>query len=311
MAVYKVIQDVEAEDKLLGPLSLKGFIYAAGAGLFVFISVRLAISGVATPFKLGVILFLLPPTILLGVLASPLGREQPTEVWLLSHLKFLIKPRTRKWDQSGLKQLVKVTAPKREEKRLVKDLSQTEVTSRLQALANTLDSRGWAVKNANVTMATQPVAVADTSDRLAEAASEAQAVEPIDVRAADDILDEENPRAQNLDSMMQQAEQERRVAVQNRLEAARSEAIMNPAPSTSPGSEVTEEEKQLLERVHERDRKLAETQLIIKGPSTPAVTSPSRAAKLELAQSGNDFSVATIAHLAKKANEEVVVPLHQ
>ena len=36
MAVYKVIQDIEAEDKLLGPLTLKQFIFAVIAAGFVF-----------------------------------------------------------------------------------------------------------------------------------------------------------------------------------------------------------------------------------------------------------------------------------
>ncbi|HLG90757.1 MAG TPA: hypothetical protein VI336_01165, partial [Candidatus Saccharimonadales bacterium] len=44
MAVYKVIQDIEAEDKLVGPLTLKGFIYALIAGFLAFINFKLVIS---------------------------------------------------------------------------------------------------------------------------------------------------------------------------------------------------------------------------------------------------------------------------
>lgn len=86
MAVYKVIQDVEAEDKLLGPLTLKSFIYAGITAVLAFISVRLLISGIG-PIKYLFIIIFLPPMILFGVLASPLGREQPTEVWLLSRVR--------------------------------------------------------------------------------------------------------------------------------------------------------------------------------------------------------------------------------
>ncbi len=38
MAVYKVIQDVEAEDKLVGFLTLKTFIYAIIAGTIAYIN---------------------------------------------------------------------------------------------------------------------------------------------------------------------------------------------------------------------------------------------------------------------------------
>jgi hypothetical protein len=86
MAVYKVIQDIESEDKLLGPLSLKGFIYALIAGTCLFIEYKLFLIG--SPLKYIFIFTFAIPMILFGVLASPLGREQPTEVWLLSRIKF-------------------------------------------------------------------------------------------------------------------------------------------------------------------------------------------------------------------------------
>ncbi|MCA9346879.1 PrgI family protein, partial [Candidatus Saccharibacteria bacterium] len=75
MATYKVIQDVEAEDKILGPLSLKQLIFAAIAAGSIFIAFRIVVAtGViytAIPF--------LPFILVFGVLAAPLGRDQPTE----------------------------------------------------------------------------------------------------------------------------------------------------------------------------------------------------------------------------------------
>ena len=78
MAVYKVIQDIEAEDKLLGPLTLKGFIYASITVLLGFINFKLV-----TAYSLGGTRFLflavfIWPMLLFAVLASPLGGEQPT-----------------------------------------------------------------------------------------------------------------------------------------------------------------------------------------------------------------------------------------
>jgi hypothetical protein len=111
MAVYKVIQDVEAEDKLLGPLSFKGFIYAIITGVLAFINFRLIL--IASPVKWAFIAILAGPMFLFAVLASPLGRDQPTEVWLLSRIRYFLKPRGRVWDQEGIEELVTITAPKR------------------------------------------------------------------------------------------------------------------------------------------------------------------------------------------------------
>src|SRR3989304_7286809 len=135
MAVYKVIQDIEAEDKLLGPLTFKGFVYALIAGLLAFINFRLVVATGLGDFRWGIILILSLPMILFGVLAAPLGRDQPTEIWILSHVRFLLKPRKKIWDQSGISNLVTITAPQKIERQLTKGLSQKEVRSRLKTLA--------------------------------------------------------------------------------------------------------------------------------------------------------------------------------
>ena len=114
MAVYKVIQDIEAEDKLLGPLTLKMFIYAAIAGVLAFLSVRRFMAGSLGEVRYVMILFMLPPMVLFGILAAPIGKDQPTEVWLLSHLRFFLQNRSRVWDQSGQSFSVIITAPKKD-----------------------------------------------------------------------------------------------------------------------------------------------------------------------------------------------------
>src|SRR3989344_3030760 len=231
MAQYKVIQDIEAEDKLLGPLTLKGFIYAIIAVFCAFINFRLITSGIG-PFKYLLILMFLLPMILFGVLASPLGRHQPTEVWLLARIRFLLKPRKRLWSQTGLLHLVTITAPKKIDKQRTKGLSETEVKSRLQTLASTLDSRGWAVKN--LTVAPDLLDREAESDRLVAPTTLATTNPGIDIHPADDIMDEQNnPTAQYLAGLMQQADADRKVNVANRLSVAR-EAVQ----SAESGSDI-------------------------------------------------------------------------
>ncbi len=201
MATYKVIQDVEAEDKLVGPLTLRQFIYAAVAAFLLYMSFFSLTKNVAF-----LMIFFLPPALLLGFLAIPWHGDQPTEIWAIARIRFLLKPRKRIWDQSGSKELVSITAPKQVERNYTDGLTQTEVNSRLRALASTIDSRGWAVKNTNVNLNAGLTAGYTDSDRLVDASILPQEVSSIDIRADDDMLDPAaNPVAQHFDSMMQNA----------------------------------------------------------------------------------------------------------
>jgi hypothetical protein len=361
MAVYKVIQDIEAEDKLVGPLTLKGFVYAGITALLGVINYKLLIASVPIAFKLPVICVLVMPMTLFAVLASPLGREQPTEVWLLARVRFFLKPKQRIWNQMGISQLVTITVPKKLERQLTKGFSQIEVESRLKALANTLDSRGWAVKNINVNLNSHPDYLMSTdgsSDRLVSTPDVPQEAQVLDVHADDDILDEKNnPTAQNFETLIEKAQQERRNQMTARLETARAQAAATPIPAPVPPTEAagqkaeppipvsvaltpvvpqnaiftdatvikpgvnaisiphpdasqstTSDEQQLLDKLHQREE-LFKT-IEVAPPSivklrrekifqpTDTMTSRSQAVKLELAQSGNDLSVASIAKLA-------------
>src|SRR5690606_31847173 len=125
MATYKVIQDIEAEDKLIGPFGIRQFIYLIIVAVSLFVGFQLAM------VAWFLVLPLLPHTLFFALLALPFGGQQPTETWLLAKIRFAMKPRVRVWDQSGIKDLVTITVPKKIEKILVKDMSQHEVRSRL------------------------------------------------------------------------------------------------------------------------------------------------------------------------------------
>ncbi|MEI6481234.1 MAG: PrgI family protein [Candidatus Saccharibacteria bacterium] len=193
MATYKVIQDIEAEDKFLGPLTLKQCIFAAIMIVSIYLSFLLLTKGVwvlVFPF--------IPVIIVTGFLAFPWGKDQTTEVWLLAKIRFYFKPRKRIWNQSGMQELVKITAPVKIEEYLSDNLSQTEVKSRLKALAETIDSRGWAVKNVDV--ATFQQNDQSQSDRLVEASQLPKTVSPFEEAVNDDIFS--STRADQLQSQI-------------------------------------------------------------------------------------------------------------
>lgn len=312
MAVYKVIQDIEAEDRLLGPLTFKGLVYAGITALLGFINFRLFAAGSLGPIRWGFILVLLLPMALFGVLASPLGRDQPTEVWLLSRIRFMLKPRLRIWSQAGLSELVKITVPKRIERKLTKGYTEEEVSSRLQALASTLDSRGWAVKHVNVNLNAYAgyLSHEEDSDRLIDTSTLVQDVPSIDVRASDDILDEKNnPTAQNFQNLIIQADSLRRQYIKDKMKKPLSpeQYLQKEQPVFDAGDSKVHELHPMAGRGRELQTQASEANT----ETANRVTEANQAAKLELAQSGNDLSVASIAKLANKGLEgEVVIPLH-
>lgn len=215
MATYKVIQDVEADDKLVGPLSVRQFIYASIAGLCGWLSFMAVAKGLAV-----LMIVLVPIMLFTAFFALPWGGEQPTELWALAKIRFMLKPHKRIWDQSGTKDLVTITVPKKVERMLTDGLSQSEVRSRLAALADTIDSRGWAIKNANVNLASGSVGGGmQPSDRLVVAAQMPQQVIDVDVRPSDDVLDTvANQTAHNLDAMIHSAAQEHREQLMQQIQ---------------------------------------------------------------------------------------------
>lgn len=205
MAQYKVLQDIEAEDKLVGPLTLRQFIYAGITAICLYLCF------IATTKHL---LFALPifllPGLLTGFFAFPWGRDQPTEIWALAKIRFLFKPRRRIWNQSGIKELVTVTAPKKLDVSYTDGLSQTEVKSRLKALADTIDTRGWAVKNVTTGVYQPSVPGSKDADRLIDISNLPDELPTIAEQTNDMLDDKTSPTAQTIDTMMKESGEARR-----------------------------------------------------------------------------------------------------
>lgn len=142
MAVYKVPQDVEADDKLIGPFSFRQFIY------LLIVAGAIAIAWVLGNLFIPLAIIPLPIILFFGALALPLRKDQPMETYLAAIVSFYLKPRRRKWDPDGIQSLIEITAPKVVEIKRSKDLSQNEAEQRLSYLAQIVDSQGWSVRGA-------------------------------------------------------------------------------------------------------------------------------------------------------------------
>jgi hypothetical protein len=197
MAVHKVPLDVEADDKFLGPLSFKQFLFGGGAIVFGYITFVTATNGL---WPLSIIFII--PTLIGAIFAFPWSKEQPSELFLASRIRFYIKPRLRIWDQSGMKHLVEVTVPKQLVHNMTDGLNQTEVRSRFNALATMVDSRGWAVKNSTMGAAT----VVPASDRLINPDTSIPTDRQAVLQSTPDIMDENSSTiARQFDNMIQKS----------------------------------------------------------------------------------------------------------
>ena len=197
MSVYKVPQDVEADDKLLGPFNFRQFIYliiVAGC-----IALEIFLWGIFP----GLIILPLPIIIFFGVLALPLRKDQPMETYLAAVVSFYLKPNKRFWQPDGVEHLIQISAPVNREEHLTKELSQNEASRRLSYLADIVDTEGWAIKHS--------IAPINTTVRE-EYSNEA--------RAAEDMFD--NSRvSSNVDNLLNQHDQRRKQQIMQNLDMAR------------------------------------------------------------------------------------------
>lgn len=136
MGQYKVPQDVEAEDKILGPYTLKQFIYAVIGVAYGFLTFRIFFG------TLPVLFFIIgvPPTVLMLMLGLYQRKDQPFEALFLALVSFWTKPRKRIWIKEPITEVFKIVQPP-----LKEDVTQKnpgEVRSQLEHLAQVIDARG-------------------------------------------------------------------------------------------------------------------------------------------------------------------------
>ena len=195
MATYKVPQDVEADDKLIGPFSFRQFIY------LIIVAMAIALAWGLAQLFVGLAIIPIPIIIFFGVLALPLRKDQPMEIYMAAMVSFYLKPRQRLWDPEGVETLIEISAPKTVEVQRVKDLSQTEAAQRLSYLANIVDTGGWAIRGVSGAGA----GTAMNTDVYLEA------------QEAEDVLDTNTSVAHAFDKMMHQSTERMRQEAKERM----------------------------------------------------------------------------------------------
>lgn len=292
MAVYKVPQDVEADDKLLGPFSFRQFIY------LIVVAMAIGIGYILSKIFIGLAVLVAPVVIFFGALALPLKKDQPMETYLGALISFyFLKPRKRFWQPDGLNSLIEITAPKTAEPDRVKDISEDEAKERLGYLSDIVESRGWSVRGVGVST---------------------HGISPQDGSTYDnDMLDDSNTEAQRFDQMLGSRDQQDMDSVRSSFQ----QQMAAPPPVEVPQLQYNPYPA-IKQSVVQPDSTLHQTTQVVQpqmSPQEAQTTSINTVSPdiIKLANESGDLSVASVAELAHRPEQghglpdgEVEISLH-
>ena len=299
MAVYKVPQDVEADDKLLGPFSFKQFVFLIVA--VGMIALAWGLFSVLPPLAI----IPVPIALFFGALALPLRKDQPMEVYLAAVVSFMLKPKQRLWRADGTERMVEVIAPRVEEKQYGKGYDQAEVNRRLSYLATLVDTHGWSVRGVD-----NPNSSVRGSSMQADWYNEAQ--------AAQDPLDPSSKTARAFETLIERADERRHDEIVQQMQRAQTTPTTQTTQDsqddqvyslqTSTFNPYPTMQQSIITPISEQTTATTHTD------QAPPSTAPVSPAIMDLARNHSDLSVASLqreaGRIQKEHDKEVVISLH-
>lgn len=309
MAVYKVPQDVEADDKLIGPFSFRQFIY------LIIVAISMGLAWLLGQANIVLAVIPLPVILFFGVLALPLRKDQPMEAYLSAVVSFyFLKSRKRLWQPDGIDSFVTIIPPKNSERIRTKGLDESEASRRLDYLAELVDTHGWAIRGAG--------GVPDNSISR-DVYYESQ--------GAEDMFDSKTEKAQAMNEKLNQQTKERRQEAKinmQKIAPSPTKSVVpveqavkkqSPAPSVKPkelsASDAAAYAKKLAESAATQKKETVKKPPINNTPNTSVSTPDTGTMELtrkqaeELSQN-NQVSVKTLAEEANriaKKNKEALL----
>lgn len=131
---FKVPQNIDLEDKIVGPLTLIQFLYVLGGGVIVYLLY------LSMGMKLLFWALSLPVAIIALALAFLKIQDQPLSHFIKAGLVYLSKPKKRIWQRQGLVKPIVFAAPKK--KTAPPPLPKRRIEkSELEKLAQMLDTQ--------------------------------------------------------------------------------------------------------------------------------------------------------------------------
>lgn len=289
MATYKVPQDVEAEDKLLGPFTFRQFVYL----MIVFGSIVLAM-GLFQIFPLLAIIPV-PFGLFFVILALPLKKEQPMETYLAAIITYHLKPKKRFWMPGQSESTILITAPKKVETTRTRNITEEEASHRLSFLANIVDTEGHAIKTASSSMRDEFYAEAYNTT---------------------DMFDKSGTT--NLSHLITQEQQERHEEIVNQMRAAIQNSAFNYDKPATPSTSSPLPNERVINPTSNLSPSIVQPTIPTPPSPQPSTTpsfSPTTQAQLTNLANNNEYSIETIQQQADRIQNqaqqpEVYVSLH-
>jgi len=214
MGQYKVPQDVETEDKILGPLSIKQFIYVIIGLLWAFLMWR-----IFSTYVIVAVVLSIPVTgffLLLGF-----GRREgvPFEDYVVASIRFLVVPRKRIWIKDDTKEHIIKKSPNEAVK--AKESKKEVSAGQLKQLATIIDTRGN-FKDPSIQISLDDNDAEIYSNRIIRPT---QTNIQVDVQTQlatqeDDVLDETGQRSQAVNRLLENVEQNTKSNAINQVQQA-------------------------------------------------------------------------------------------
>lgn len=200
MGQYKVPQDVEAEDKIIGPLTMRQFIYAV-------IGIMWALLTFLTLRKLFPVMLVIgvPPTLILLLLAFYKRDGQNFEQLLVAMAGYFGQTRKRLWIKEPIVEAFQIIPPKVTS--TVTQRDSAEVRSQLDQLATVMDARGavaQAPADDRIYMPTQPAAAQTEPEQPDKYDEPVSGTDPLAALIAQSV---QNLRAEAIEQMRQEVAQ--------------------------------------------------------------------------------------------------------
>lgn len=147
---YKIPQNIDVEDKILGPFTLKQFMYILVGGILIYALFNIYAASNFTLF----LAISIPIAALTLALVFVQVNERPFMDFLFYFSQYIIDPKQKRWEKSTRVKEFRATAilssdEQEGQRRLARLNKKGATVSQLNQMAMVLDSKGWTKESGN------------------------------------------------------------------------------------------------------------------------------------------------------------------
>lgn len=231
MGQYKVPQNVETEDKILGPLSIKQFVYVIIALLWAFL-----MWSIFKAYIIVAVILALPVTGFFLLLGFGQREGVPFEDYVVAFIRFLLVPRKRVWIKDDSKEVIVKDTKKPED--LLRPQEKSVSAGQLKQLASIIDTRGN-FKDPSIQVHDDDSDAAVYANRIIGPATNSGGGQTVAGQVAtisDDVLDEANQHNAAVGALLQNVEHD----VRQNAVAQVQQALQQPTTPQTPSQQPTQ-----------------------------------------------------------------------